>query len=187
MQDKKVALFLANGCEEIEALTVYDLLFRAKIPVTSVSITDNHLVTSSHGVRILADAIVSELDFDEFDMLVLPGGLPGTTNLGDCNALTDQFVRFYESGKQIAAICAAPSVFAKLGLLKGREATCNPSFEGVLEENGAILTRQPVTISDNIIMSQAMGTAIPFGLAIVEHYQGKDAADALGKAILYYK
>jgi 4-methyl-5(b-hydroxyethyl)-thiazole monophosphate biosynthesis len=120
-------------------------------------------------------------------MLVLPGGMPGTTNLGNCSLLTDKVSEFYACGKQIAAICAAPSIFAKLGLLKGRKATCNPSFEGVLTDNGALLTGEAVTISDNIITSQAMGTAIAFGLSIVEHYKGKDAADALGKNVLYYR
>lgn len=187
VKNAKVALFLADGCEEIEALTVYDLLFRSSIPVTLISITDSLLVTSSHGVRITADTTIGDIDFDEFDMLVLPGGLPGTTNLGSCTLLTDKVKEFYACGKQIAAICAAPSVFAKLGLLDGRKATCNPSFENVLAENGALLTKEAVTVSDNVTTSQGMGTAIAFGLSIVEHYKGKKAADDLGRKVLYYR
>ena len=183
--DKKVAIFLADGCEEIEALTVVDLLFRAGIPHTTVSITDSTTVVSSHKVTVIADTVIGGLDFDEFDMLVLPGGIPGTPNLGACKPLTDAVTRFVEDGKEVAAICAAPSILANLGLLKGKEATCNPGFESVLEEKGAILTRKPVTVTGNLILSQGMGTAIPFGLAIVGHYLGKETADEHGRKILY--
>lgn len=185
--DKKVAVFLADGCEEIEALTVVDLLYRAGIPHTTVSITDTTTVVSSHQVTITADTVIGDLSFDDYDMLVLPGGIPGTPNLGACAPLTEAVVRFAREGKQVAAICAAPSILAKLGLLKGKEGTCNPSFESVLEENGARLTHEPVTVTGNLIMSQGMGTAILFGLAIVEHYLGREAADDLGRKILYYR
>lgn len=183
--NKKVAIFLADGCEEIEALTVVDLLYRAGIPHTTVSITDHREVTSSHKVTIIADALISDLNFDEYDMLVLPGGIPGTPNLEACKLLTDKITEFARTGRQVAAICAAPSILANLGLLKGIPATCNPMKEGVLTEQGAILTGHPVTVSGNIITSQAMGTAIPFGLTIVAHYLGKDRADELKRHILF--
>jgi len=182
--DKKVAVFLADGCEEIEALTVIDLLYRAGIPHQSVSITDTEKVVSSHGVVIMADTTIRTLEFDSFDMLVLPGGLPGTTNLGNCELLTDQVVRFHKEGRQIAAICAAPSVFAKLCLLPAVRATCNPGFESVLEENGAQLTHERVTVTGNIITSQGMGTAADFGLTIVSHYLGQKTAQDLSEKIL---
>ncbi len=168
--DKKAAIFMADGCEEIEALTVVDILYRAGIPLTKVSISDSLSVTSSHEVTFLTDTTVSLLDFDEYDMLILPGGMPGTIHLDACRRLTEQVTAFAKAGKQIAAICAAPSVFARLGLLQGKKATCNPSKEGALKEGGAILTYEQVTVTDNIITSQAMGTAIPFALAIVAHY-----------------
>ena len=168
--DKKAAIFMADGCEEIEALTVVDILYRAGIPLTKVSISDSLSVTSSHEVTFLTDTTVSLLDFDEYDMLILPGGMPGTIHLDACQRLTEQVTAFAKAGKQIAAICAAPSVFARLGLLQGKKATCNPSKEGALKEGGAILTYEQVTVTDNIITSQAMGTAIPFALAIVAHY-----------------
>lgn len=184
---KNVALFLADGCETIEALTVADILFRAGIPCTRVSITDTPVVVSSHKVTMIADTTVSHLNFDDYDMLVLPGGIPGTPNLKACEPLMAQVKRFYSEGRMIAAICAAPSIFAELGLLKGVRAACNPSFEDVLIRNGADLVRENAVVSGNIITSRAMGTAIPFALAIVEHYKGMEAADALGKNILYYQ
>jgi 4-methyl-5(b-hydroxyethyl)-thiazole monophosphate biosynthesis len=183
--DKKAAIFMAAGCEEIEALTVVDLLYRAGIPLTKVSITEDLAVTSSHDVTFMTDTTIDKLDFDEYDMLILPGGMPGTLNLGACRKLTDQVMKFYKEGKQIAAICAAPSVFAELGILKGKKATCNPSKEDCLKENGALLTYDQVAVTDNIITSQAMGTAIPFGLAIVAHYLGGETADALKENIIY--
>ena len=183
--DKKVLLFLADGCEEIEALTVADLLYRAKIPCTTVSVTDSRTVVSSHQITITADALISEINFDEYDMIVLPGGIPGTPNLAACEKLTDEILSYCRSGKQLAAICAAPTIPAKLGLLKDKPATCNPSMYEILTECGAKLTKEPVTVCGNIITSQAMGTAIPFGLAIVAHYLGQEAADELERKIVH--
>ena len=160
--DHKVALFLANGCETIEALTVADILYRAGIPCTKVSVNSTPVFVTSHNVTVVADTTVDHLDWDSYDMLVLPGGIPGTPNLKACTPLMEQVARFHRSGKMIAAICAAPSIFAELGLLKGIR-------------------------SGNIITSRAMGTAIPFALAIVEHYLGKEKADDLGRNILYYQ
>ena len=184
--DLKTAIFFADGCEEIEGLTVVDLLYRAGIPCTKVSINDIPEVTSSHEVTFRTDTTIAELDFSEYDMLILPGGVPGTPNLRACDKLMEEVVSFHKEGKQIAAICAAPGIFAELGLLNGIPATCNPSRDDLLAENGAILKENKVVVSGNIITSRAMGTAISFGLAIVEHYLGRDTARALGENILYY-
>jgi 4-methyl-5(b-hydroxyethyl)-thiazole monophosphate biosynthesis len=183
--DRKVALFLANGCETIEALTVADLLYRAGIPCTKVSVNRTPVVVTSHNVTVVADTTIDHLNFDDYDMLVLPGGIPGTPNLKACEPLMFQVVRFHAEGKMIAAICAAPSIFAELGLLKGVPAACNPSVEQILIDGGAKLVKENAVTSGNIITSRAMGTAIPFGLAIVEHYKGKEAAEQLGRNILY--
>lgn len=183
--DKKAAIFLADGCEEIEALTVVDILYRAGIPLTKVSISDHTEVTSSHEVTFHADTTVDQLRFDEYDMLILPGGMPGTINLEACRPLTDQLTAFAKAGKEVAAICAAPSILADLGLLKGVRATCNPSKDDALKAGGADLVYEPVVETGNIITSRAMGTAIPFALKIVEHYLGKESADALQANILY--
>ena len=184
--DLKTAIFFADGCEEIEGLTVVDLLYRAGIPCTKVSINDITEVTSSNEVTFRTATTIAELDFREYDMLILPGGVPGTPNLRACDKLMEEVVSFHKEGKQIAAICAAPGIFAELGLLNGIPATCNPSRDDLLTENGAILKENKVVVSGNIITSRAMGTAIPFGLAIVEHYLGRDTARALGENILYY-
>ena len=185
--EHKVALFLANGCETIEALTVADILYRAGIPCTKVSVNSTPVVVTSHNVTVVANTTVDHLDWDSFDMLVLPGGIPGTPNLNACAPLMEQVARFHRKGKMIAAICAAPSIFAQLGLLKGVRATCNPSVESILLDGGADLVRENAVTTGNIITSRAMGTAIPFALAIVEHYLGKEKADDLGRNILYYQ
>lgn len=182
----KTAVFFADGCEEIEGLTVVDLLYRAGIPCTKVSITQSTEVTSSHEVTFRTDTTIGELDFDQYDMIILPGGIPGTPNLRACSLLMEQVKAFCEKGRQVAAICAAPSILAELGLLSGVRATCNPSKDEVLKENGALLCKDKVVVSDNIITSRGMGTAIPFGLAIVAHYLGEDKARALGENIIYY-
>ena len=185
--DRKVALFLADGCEEIEALTVADLLYRAGIPCVTVSINQTPVVCSSHNVTIVADTTVGLLDFDAFDMLVLPGGMPGMLNLKACKPLSDALIRFHREGKPVAAICASPSILAELGLLRGKRSTCNPSFESVLVDNGADLVHENAVTTDRIITSRGMGTAIPFGLEIIPYYLGKETADALGSNILYYQ
>ena len=182
----KTAVFFADGCEEIEGLTVVDLLYRAGIPCTKVSINDVPEVTSSHEITFRTDTTIAELNFDEYDMLILPGGVPGTPNLRACEKLMEEVVSFYKKGRQIAAICAAPGIVAELGLLKGIPATCNPSRDDLLKESGALLSKDNVVVSGNIITSRAMGTAIPFGLAIVAHYLGEEAARALGENVLYY-
>ena len=185
--DKRVAVFLADGMEEIEALTVVDLLYRAGIPCETVSITNSSVVASSHDVSVVCDREIGDtrFDFDDYDMIVLPGGMPGTTNLGESDDLTDQVKRFARDGRQVAAICAAPTILAKLGLLEGKHATCFPDLTGVLEENGAILTEGSVVVDGNIITSRGMGTAIPFGLAIVAHYLGQQTADELARKIVF--
>ena len=185
--DLKTAIFFADGCEEIEGLTVVDLLYRAGIPCTKVSINAVPEVTSSHEVTFRTDTTVGELNFEEYDMLILPGGMPGTLHLRACEPLMKAVVDFHKNGKQIAAICAAPGIFAELGLLRGIPAACNPTRDELLLESGALLQHDDVVVSGNIITSRAMGTAIPFGLAIVAHYLGEDTARALGENVLYNK
>lgn len=185
--DKRVAVFIAEGMEEIEALTVVDLLYRAGIPCETVSITNTNAVASSHDVTVVCDTEISNtrFDFDDYDMIVLPGGMPGTTHLGECDDLTEQVVRFLNDGRQVAAICAAPTVLANLGVLEGRHATCFPDLQQVLVDNGAILEQDEVVVDGNITTSKGMGTAIPFGLAIVAHYRGQEFADGLARKIVF--
>ena len=179
----KVLIFLADGHEEIEALTVVDLLRRAGIEIETVSITGKREVTSSHKVTIIADKLLDEVDFDKADMLVLPGGMPGTLNLEACEPLMKQVRAFNEKGKYIAAICAAPTVFGRAGLLKGKKACCYPDMEGDLK--GAKVSYDHVCVDGNVITSRGMGTAIEFGLAIIEKFQGKDAADSMATKVVF--
>ena len=179
----KTGIFLADGFEEIEALTVVDLLRRAGIDITMFSIMGKKQVLGSHGIQVEADALLEDCDFDALDMVILPGGMPGTKNLDECKALTDAVVAFNGAGKLLAAICAAPTVYGHLGLLKGKKACCYPGREGEL--TGAEVQMSEVVADEGFITSRGMGTAIPFGLAIIEHYQGKEAAEDMGRKIVY--
>ena len=181
----KVCVFFAEGYEEIEALTVVDLLRRAGIETDMVSITGDKTVTSSHKVPVLMDKLLEEIKFDEIDMIVLPGGMPGTKNLEACAPLMVQVDNFYNNGKYVAAICAAPSILGHRGILNGRNACSFPEFENQLE--GAWVSRNSVEISDKVITSRGMGCAIDFGLAIVAELQGQKSADALAEKIIYSK
>ena len=134
-------------------------------------------------MTVLADTVLDELDFDALDGLVLPGGMPGTTNLAACAPLTAQIQKFAADGREVCAICAAPTILASLGLLEGKPATCFPAREP--DMHGAILTHAPQTVTGNIITGRSMGCAIDFALAIVEHYQGRDAADRLKQAVAF--
>lgn len=183
----RIAVFLAEGFEEIEALTVVDLCRRAGIEVLMAAVTKEggnacH-VTGSHGITVKADRMLEEVDFDGLDMLVLPGGMPGTRNLEACAFLMEKLDAFYEAGRCISAICAAPSVFGHRGYLEGRNACAYPGFEKELA--GAKVSASPVEVSDNVTTSRGLGTAIPFALAIVERFCGRDRAEELAKSVVY--
>jgi 4-methyl-5(b-hydroxyethyl)-thiazole monophosphate biosynthesis len=181
--EKKIYLFLAEGFEEVEGLTVVDILRRSGLGCTTVSIMETKEVTGSHKITIQADCLLREVDFSSADMLILPGGMPGTTNLGACEVLTEQLKSFHEKGKMLGAICAAPGVLGQNGILKGKKAACYPGCENNLI--GAEVVFTETAVDGNIITSRGMGTAIPFGLAIVEHFLGKEAMEKLKKSIVY--
>ncbi len=178
-----IGVFLATGFEECEALLVVDIARRAGLDLKTVSVTGEKEVTSSHNVTVIADLLLGEVDFKEMDMIVLPGGMPGTKNLEACETLMEQVEAFYKDGKCISAICAAPSIFGHKGFLKGRNAVSYPEFESHLE--GAEVSRNSVEVSEHVTTSRGLGTAIDFGLAIVERYKGKAEADRIAKAIVY--
>ena len=179
----KTAIFLADGFEEIEALTVVDLLRRAGIDITTASIMGRKNVTGSHNITVEADALLEDIDFDSTDMIILPGGMPGTTNLGACAPLVEKIKEFDAKEKMLCAICAAPTVYGKLGLLKGKKACCYPGCE--VDLLGADVQTSTVTKDSHFITSRGMGTAIDFGLAIIEHFQGKENASAMSRKIVY--
>lgn len=180
----RVYIFLADGFEDIEGLTVVDLMRRAGIQIDTVSITDTKTVTTSHGIEMKADRIFSETDFSDADMLVLPGGMPGTKYLGEYKPLTELLQSFYEKGGKVAAICAAPSVFAELGFLEGRKATSYPSFMDRL--HGAVLTEEPVAVDGNVTTSRGLGTAIDFALSLIGQLEGMDKAQKIAESIVYF-
>ena len=182
-KDMAVAVFFANGYEEIEALTVVDLTRRAGIETWMVSITDEKMVTGSHGISVSMDKTLTEVNFDEVEMIVLPGGMPGTLNLEACEPLMDKVKEFDKAGKYISAICAAPTVFGHLGLLNGKKACCYPSMEEGLV--GAEVTYESTATAEHILTSRGMGTAIDFGLQIIAKFQGQEAANEMAKKIVY--
>ncbi len=174
---KKVAVFFAEGFEEIEAISIVDVLRRASIDVTTVSVTDNTCVTGSHNITVIADNVFESVDFSNFDMLVLPGGMPGAKNLNDHDGLKKLILQFNELGKKLGAICAAPLVFGQLGILKNKNATCFPGFEQYLE--GANVTSTSKEVAGNIVTGKGAGVAIEFALQLVEILRDKKTAEEL--------
>ena len=181
---KQISVFLADGFEEIEGLTVVDILRRAGVQVHMVSITGEKTIHGSHQLDVQADSLFEEMDFSDTDMLVLPGGMPGTRNLMNHRGLQELLRSYHEKGKYLAAICAAPSVFGRLGFLKGRKACCYPTFEEKLE--GAEVVQDPVSADGHIITSRGMGTAIPFALKLTALLCGEEKAEEIGRSIIYY-
>lgn len=183
----RAAVFFADGLEEVEGLAVVDVLFRASIAVDMISISGNRQVESSHKVKLICNRDIYDKDFsfDDYSLLVLPGGIPGTPNLRNCQPLCDALVKHFEAGKRVAAICAAPSILAELGMLKGRHATANPNFQHVLIEHGAELESSlAVVVDGNVTTSQGMGTAVRFGLSLVEQIAGADVAAQVRTSIV---
>ncbi len=180
---KQIAIFFAEGYEEIEALAVVDICRRCGLTIDMVSVTEEKQVKGAHGIMVGMDKTFSQVDFAVYDMLVLPGGGEGTKRLEAHEPLMAQVDAFYKADKYIAAICAAPSIFGHRGILKGRKACCYPSFESHLE--GAEVTAGPVEISEKVITSRGMGTAIQFGLAIASVFCGVEAAEEMAKTICF--
>ncbi len=179
----KIGIFMADGCEEIEGLTVVDVIRRAKMEIVTISITGKREVTGSHNVTFLADALASEVDYEELDGIVLPGGMPGTLHLGADETVNRVIREFAAAGKLVCAICAAPSVLGAAGILEGKKATCHPGFEEKL--TGAVTGEEEVVVDGNIITSRGMGTAIPFALAIVRYFKDDAAVEEIKKGLVY--
>lgn len=180
---KKVSIFLAEGFEEVEALTQVDLLRRAGAEVTMVSISGAREVAGSHGIVVTADKIFAEMDFADMDLLVLPGGMPGTLHLKECAPLLTLLQDFNEKGKKLAAICAAPTVLGAAGLLQGKKAACYPGCEDGL--TGAEVLTDRVVVDGNITTSRGVGTAIPFALSLIAQLYDQQKADQIREDIIY--
>ena len=179
----KVYVFLANGFEEVEGLTVVDILRRAGADVRTVSITGDLRINGSHGIGVIADELFDEEKLGDGDMFVLPGGMPGTLYLGEHDGLGRLLLNAKKAGKKIAAICAAPSVLGALGLLEGEKAVCYPGMEDKLL--GAETGTAEVVCSGQITTSRGVGTAIPFALELTAQLKGREEADRIAKSIVF--
>ena len=179
-----ICLFLAEGFEEIEALTVVDLCRRTGLDIVTVSITEETLVMGSHKIPVVADTVMSNVDWDSADVLVLPGGKLGTQNLASCGVLTSKLDAHVAAGKLACAICAAPAlVLGERGLVDGKRACCYPGLENHLK--GAEVTANNVTVDENIVTSRGLGTSIDFALAIIEKLDSKEKADEIARSVVY--
>ncbi len=177
-----VYVFFAEGFEEVEALTTVDLIRRSGAELKTVSVMGQKQVTGSHGITIETDLVFEEIEMPA-DMLILPGGMPGTRNLGAHEGLCKLLEKQYEEKGWLAAICAAPSVFAQLGFLKNRKATSYPGAVAV-QDCGTYLEEEVVS-DDHIVTSRGVGTAIPFALRLVEILKGTEVADQIAESIIY--
>lgn len=179
-------LFLAEGFEEVEALTAVDILRRAGMKVKTVSITSALQVTGAHGITVNADVLFDNTLFSSPDWLILPGGMPGAVNLYECAQLQGLVRRQVESKNgRVAAICAAPAVvLGQMGLLEGRKATCYPGFEELLR--GAVATGDPVTVDNKFVLGNGPANAMLWALNIVKADRGIDVAKNVASGMLYY-
>lgn len=180
-----IYVMLANGFEEIEALSFTDILRRAGVDVKTVSIYEEKLVIGSHGITVEADITIQDADKESMTAIVLPGGLPGTYNLRDSSAVKNLIEFASKNNMLMGAICAAPYVYDTLGYLNGIKATVNPGFES--EMKNAILINERVVVDGNFITSQGPGTAHEFAAAFIAELKGKEYADELICEMLYNK
>lgn len=180
---KKIGIFMADGCEEIEGLTVVDILRRAKIDAVMISVTEERQIIGSHDIIFATDKLSTDINYDELDGVVLPGGVPGTRNLMNHMVVNALIKKFASEGKLVAAICGASTILGAAGILTGKNAVCYPGHEEHLI--GATCLKDNVVTDGNIITSRGMGTAIDFALEIVRYFQGNAAVQELKKSIVY--
>ncbi len=175
-------ILLANGFEEIEALTPLDMLRRAELDVKTVSINEERTVTGAHGISVIADMTKVELDLSAVDFVIFPGGMPGAKNL-DESEFTDEIIEaVIENGGKFAAICAAPMILGKRGLLKGKRACCYPGFEKELI--GAEVSFEACVTDGNVTTARGMGAALDFAEEIIAIISGKELAEKLSASII---
>ena len=177
-----VYVHLATGFEELEALSPVDVLRRGGVDVKTVSVTGEKTVIGSHGIPVTADLLFSEADYESCEMIVLPGGLPGATNLGAHEGLCGKIREFFSAGKYTAAICAAPMVFGALGILEGKKATIYPGMEAELK--GAVPTGELVVTDGTVVTGKGPGAALPFALKLLALLADQETADAVGSGML---
>ena len=179
----KVIVFLADGFEEVEALTVVDYLRRVNIEVDMVSITDENQVKGAHDIKVIADKVIKGIDAGDYDGLVIPGGMPGASNLRDNEKVIELVKTMNDDSKMIAAICAGPIVLDKAGIIKGKKVTSYPGFEDQLKE--AVYQETSVVRDRNIITSRGPAFAVDFALEIVGYLLCEKRVKSLKEDILY--
>lgn len=179
----KVYMLLADGFEESEAIIPYDVLKRARIEVSLVSIYDHKNVTSSHGVEIVAHETLASADLSDGDLLFLPGGMPGTLNLEDCEGVKAAVKQYHEEGKWLAAICAAPSIFGHMGLLEGKKATCYPHFDDQLL--GAEVCHKTCVRDGKFITGCGAGAGFAIGKEMVSVLVSENTAEAVLRQMMF--
>lgn len=179
---KQAFVFLATGFEEIEALGTVDILRRGGIKVATVSIMGELKVMGAHNIPVIADYVFEDVDFSNTDVLILPGGIPGSNHLNTCTRLKELILEKHKEDKILAAICAGPMVLGGLGLLKGRKACCFPYFEPTM--TGAIPTDNGVEQDGNIITCKGPGFVFDFGLTILKSLRDEEIADEVSAALL---
>lgn len=181
---KHIGIFFAEGFEETEALIPADILKRAGLDVRLISVTGKKEVTGSHGITVITDESFDRSECEGLDMLVLPGGMPGTVNLESCKELCGLLCEHAGKDMPLAAICRAPTILGHLGLLKGHRACCYPGFEGELEGAYAVTDKKAVTDGD-IITSRGAGCVFAFALEIVSYFLGKERAAQIADSVVY--
>ena len=169
-------MFFAEGFEEVEAIANLDVIRRAGIEIKSVGVGSKS-ITGSHKIEVNCDMTADEITYESLEGVILPGGMPGTTNLLENEKVIASVKYCDENGKLVSAICAAPMILGRLGILRGKKATCFPGFENELD--GATATGEYVVAHGNVITAKGMGSAINFGLAIVAYFNGNETADKL--------
>lgn len=177
-----IYIFLADGFEEIEAIVPRDILKRGGVEVLTVGVTGG-VVESAYGLKINPDITIENIDIDNLEGIILPGGMPGTTNLKNNQKLLDIVKYSFENKLLMGAICAAPSILGEMGILQGKTACCYPGFEKHLK--GASVSNESVAIDQNIITSKGPGTAMNFGFALLSYLKGKESSDSAKSGMIY--
>jgi len=184
MSAPKVLVPLAQGCEELEAVTIIDILVRGGVETVTASLDENQIITASRGVQIVAQTTLNKVLSDEFNMIVLPGGLPGADYLNEDPRIIELLKETVLQGGISAAICAAPKVLVSAGLLEDKTATSYPGVIDMLPAKGMKYSEQPVVVDGQVITSRGPGTAMDFALVLLESLQGHEIRIGVEKALV---
>ncbi len=181
-------IFLAPGVEEVEATATVDALRRAEMTVVAVAVSDNLQIKGATGQTIVADSLISNVNTEDADWLIIPGGDPGAKNLFANSEVKDKIKSHFKKNGRIASICAGPAVvLAPLGVLKGKKATCYPGLGEAIDSNGGEYVEQTVVVEPNLITSEGPGTTLPFAIEIIRATKGDEAAEAVASGMLVKK